>query len=293
MAKKAFLCGINYPGTSHALRGCVNDVMFMADVLKRHFGFKNKEVRLLTDHAATTANIIDRLNWLVEGAQPGDILYFHYSGHGAQMVDTNYDNDVEPDGKDEIICPVDLNWRDKVIRDEDLKAIFDRVPAGVKLTVMLDCCHSGSGMDHSYQYQPLGSGQATNFQLQDVAKEFGPDSPERNRGLDMPADIASRGIGMDLPVRKRAVLSESRDIDETGLLISGCQSNQTSADAYIQRKYQGAATYFLRCALEKYNYDVDHKTIVDFMNDKLSKSGYTQRPELNGSIKLFGEKFLK
>jgi len=291
MTKKALLVGINYPGTSHALNGCVNDVVFMSGILKKHYNFKNKEVRMVTDESATTENILTRLNWLVKDAKAGDILYFHYSGHGAQMIDTKYDDDTEPDGKDEIICPVDLNWRDKVIKDDQLKAVFDKVPDGVSLTVMLDCCHSGSGMDGSHSYQPLGEGQATDFELQSVKDPIlEPNSPEKNRYLPMPADIASRGI--DLPVRERSLSSISKDSESTGLLISGCQSDQTSADAYINRKYQGAATYFLGAALKKYNYDVDHKTIVEFMNNKLSKSGYTQRPELNGTKSLFGQKFL-
>ena len=138
MAKKALLVGINYPGTNHALRGCVNDVVMVSEMLTKEFGFKANEKRMLTDNSATTANILERLEWLVDGAQPGDYLHFHYSGHGSQMIDSRYDEDYEPDGKDEILCPVDLNWRDKVIKDDDLKRIFDKVPEGVHLSVVLD-----------------------------------------------------------------------------------------------------------------------------------------------------------
>ena len=62
MAKKALLVGINYPGTSHALRGCVNDVMMVSEVLTKEFGFKAKEKRMLTDESATTANIMELEN---------------------------------------------------------------------------------------------------------------------------------------------------------------------------------------------------------------------------------------
>lgn len=280
MSRKALLVGINYPGTSHELRGCVNDVMLMSEILTTQFGFRPKEKRMLTDRSATTENILERLDWLVDGAEPGDVLYFHYSGHGSQMIDQRYDDENEPDGKDEIICPIDLNWRDKVIRDDDLKAIFDKVPKGVNLTVVLDCCHSGSGLDHSYQYQPTGVAPA----------DFDPLSPNKSRLLPMPADIENRGMGLDLQPRKRKV--QSRDIDDTGLLISGCQSQQTSADAWIHNKYTGAATYFMAHVLKQHNYDVDYKTLVDQMNMYLAEYGYTQRPELNGSKKLFKGKFL-
>ena len=280
MAKKALLVGINYPGTTHALRGCVNDVMMVSDLLTKHFGFAAKEKRMLTDESATTDAILERLEWLVTGAQPGDILHFHYSGHGSQMIDTKYDSDVEPDGLDEILCPIDLNWRDKVITDDKLKSIFNRVPAGVHLTVVLDCCHSGSGLDHSNQYQPLGPA---------ATREFAADSPNRSRLLPMPADIANRGVGLDLKPRSRAV----RSVDNNAMLISGCQPHQTSADAWIDNKYCGAATYSFIKTMKKYGYNVSYKKMVDEMNKFMKDHNFTQRPELNGNQDAFQKVILK
>lgn len=278
--KRALLVGINYPGTKHQLNGCVNDVMAMSQVLAQHFGFTNpKEKRMLTDRSATTTNILKRLEWLVDGAQPGDALYFHYSGHGSQVINTNYNDDKEPDSLDEIICPIDLNWRDKVIKDDQLKDIFNKVPAGVHLTIVLDCCHSGSGIDSLNSFQPYG-----------IARELeNPISPNKTRLLPMPADIANRGIGLDIKPRKMLVSQNP----ESGLLISGCQSSQTSADAWIHNRYMGAATFFLIENLKKYRWNVDHKKLVVAMNRDLKKHGYAQRPELNGKADLFGTKFLK
>ena len=156
MVQKALIVGINkYPGA--ALQGCVNDALGMEAMVKDHFGFTN--IRLLLDEQATTANIKDGLTWLVQGAQPGDVLLFHYSGHGSQIRDTsNLEN--EPDGLDEIICPIDLDWNTKIITDDYLKWAFDQVPAGVNLTVVLDCCHSGTALDQLNTYQPYGIGEA-------------------------------------------------------------------------------------------------------------------------------------
>lgn len=278
--KKALLVGINYPGTDHQLNGCVNDVMAMSQVLTQYFGFTNpKDKRVITNKSATTTNILQRLEWLVDGAQSGDYLYFHYSGHGSQIIDTSYDDDDEPDGLDEIICPVDLNWRDNVVTDDNLKAIFDKVPVGVHLTVMLDCCHSGSGIDASNVYQPYGA-------VREIVDLI---SPNKSRALAMPPDIANRGFGLEIKPKKRAV---SRN-PEVGLLISGCQSTQTSQDAWIHNRYMGAATFFLIENLKKFRWDVTHKTLVAAMNKDLKKFGYPQRPELDGNAVLFDTKFLK
>lgn len=282
--KKALLVGINYPGTSHALRGCVNDVLLMSDTLTRHYGFKPQHKRVLTDRDATTKNIMDRLEWLVAGAQPGDVLFFHFSGHGSQIIDTNYDADVEPDGKDEIICPIDLDWRTKVIRDEDMRKVFDKLPEGVNLTVVLDCCHSGSGIDSAESYQPFGAAAASNHI--DPVKGL-----NLSRELPMPADIVNRGIGLDLKPRVRGV--KNSEGKEVGLLITGCQSHQTSADSYIGNKFMGAATYFLARNLGLAKYDITYKELVEKMNSELKQFNYTQRPELNGPSDLWDRKFLE
>jgi hypothetical protein len=49
MAKRALLCGCNYPGSSHALNGCVNDVNAMHTMLTTHFGFSPEDITKLID----------------------------------------------------------------------------------------------------------------------------------------------------------------------------------------------------------------------------------------------------
>jgi len=265
MTKKALLVGINYNGTPNQLNGCVNDVMLMNEVLLNKYGFIDpKERRMLVNESATTANIIERLQWLVTDAQPGDVLYFHYSGHGSQIADINGD---EPDGLDEIICPNDLNWRDKIITDDMLKSIFDDVPTGVNLTVTLDCCHSGSGLKEILNPYTLPSS-----------------SPTKSKFVQAPPDIENHSIGLDLEIKPRAVQSSRVSYeDQTGILISGCASNQTSADAWIQKsnRFQGALTYYLIETLADHNYDVKYTILVTDVNTKMLQYGYAQTPELN------------
>jgi hypothetical protein len=44
-----------------------------------------------TDGAPTRHNILESMRWLVYGAQPGDSLFFHYSGHGGSVRDKSGD----------------------------------------------------------------------------------------------------------------------------------------------------------------------------------------------------------
>lgn len=280
---RALLVGINYPGSDHQLRGCVNDVLAMKELIVNNFGFTNSaDVRLLLDNDATTVNIKNHLEWLVGGSSAGDVLFFHFSGHGSQLPDNN-DSDYEVDGLDEIICPVDLDWRQNVIRDDDLKRIFDKVPAGVCLTVILDCCNSGGALDQHNQYQPLGIGEARKIY---EGEEF------ISRYIPMPEylieQVRSRGIRTN---KNRTNLA--RTVQDRGMLITGCQSHQTSADAWIGGKYMGAATYYIIQTLNEAKHDIDYKKLIDDVNNKIADAGYSQRPELNGNPLWFTSKVLR
>ena len=66
MTQRAVCVGINkqtMPGCD--LRGCVNDAAQMRETLLSH-GFKQENIRVLTDERATKQAILERLAWLVK-----------------------------------------------------------------------------------------------------------------------------------------------------------------------------------------------------------------------------------
>src|SRR4051794_11450693 len=126
------------------LHGCVNDVVLVRRVLKRYFAVPNEDVHVLVNARATKANIVDRLQLLIDSARPGDVLVFYFSGHGSQIRDR--DGDELSDALDEVICPYDMDWdTGAYIVDDDLDAIFGRLPDGVLLEAFFDCCFWGAG----------------------------------------------------------------------------------------------------------------------------------------------------
>lgn len=84
------------------------------------------------------------MNWLVQGCQQGDSLVFHYSGHGARLL--NYNGD-ELDGFDETICPLDYESEGIIIDDEINATVVRPLPEGVTLHAIIDACHSGTVLD--------------------------------------------------------------------------------------------------------------------------------------------------
>jgi hypothetical protein len=155
--KKALLVGINYFGTQAELRGCINDVHRMQGLITNMYGFPATPdcMLILTDDQGnpqlkpTRANILRAFQWLAAGAQPGDCLFFHYSGHGAQQEDPSYS---EEDGYDETICPSDFDRAGMIVDDEIFDTLVAMLPPGAKLTAVMDCCHSGTGLDLPYTW---------------------------------------------------------------------------------------------------------------------------------------------
>lgn len=276
--KRALIVGINYPGTSSELRGCVNDANNVELLLKTQYGFT--DVRKLLDAEATTTQIKGSLDWLVDGAKPGDVLVFHYSGHGSQTYDIGGD---EPDKFDEIICPIDIDWIHNVITDDYMKSVFDRVPTGVNLTVVLDSCNSGTGIDQNETIGAVG----TQTPLAAAAAKWAEAS---GRYLPPPVEIQALIHEHCCQPKERSV--QSRDVNSSALLISGCQADQTSADAYINGIWQGAATHAMTTAL-RVDPKLSYRSLITDMNDFMITQQYTQRPQLDGNRLLYDTVFLQ
>ena len=263
---RGLLVGINaYPGNE--LNGCVNDVTDMADFLVSHGGFNESDLRLITDSRATTAAIKDRLKWLVGEAKAGDRIIFHYSGHGAQFPIRDADGKVTR--VDECICPVDFDWtEDHAIRDKEFNELFAAVPQGVIFTWVSDSCFSG-----------------------DLAREFL--QPKRKiKSMPMPADIAWRlRTAETTGVKTTAFEHVLKDFNV--VLTSGCGQRETSSDAEINNRFNGALTYYLLQTLaapdglaRPLEYVVARTRAV------LQQNGYTQHPQLQGSVDLMKKPFL-
>jgi uncharacterized caspase-like protein len=255
--KRALLIGINqYPG--QPLNGCVNDVTDIADYLVSTQGFASSDVRLLTDARATTDAIRDRIKWLVEGAAAADTLLLHYSGHGTLFPVRDAQGNVT--AVHGAICPVDFDWSEPhVIFDSELRDLIDQAPAAVEFIFVSDSCHSGT-----------------------LTRGFRP------RVFIPPPDIAwrlrtARDIGLQ---------PELLQIHDRCGFISGCREDQTSADAYIDNRYNGALTYYLLQSLKAGEDKLALTTLIANVGNRLGQAGYEQQPQLHGPDDIRGRGFL-
>ncbi|KAF9878670.1 hypothetical protein CkaCkLH20_03570 [Colletotrichum karsti] len=149
--KSALLIGINeYTCQGLAdLRGCLSDVATTEKFLTEVAGISN--INKLTsprdpsnDLLPTLDNIVSEFETLARGAQPGDFIYIHYSGHGSRLNTAFRDLKGEHVALDECLVLARSDGMVECLRDVEvaflLKQIADK---GATVTFVLDCCHSG------------------------------------------------------------------------------------------------------------------------------------------------------
>mmetsp|Transcript_21608 Transcript_21608/g.47012 ORF Transcript_21608/g.47012 Transcript_21608/m.47012 type:complete len:690 (-) Transcript_21608:222-2291(-) len=154
---KALIIGINYHRTNAELRGCINDAKNMQTLLQRN-GFPNdgSHMLLLTDeknrgreYQPTVQNIMKAFSWFMKDVRRGDILFFHFSGHGGQVPDKT---GHEVDGYNETIIPLDYQRNGQITDDVLWGGLVYNLPEGARITALMDMCHSGTGLDLPYDY---------------------------------------------------------------------------------------------------------------------------------------------
>jgi len=260
MRKKALIIGINRYRNINPLRGCVNDTTNLRLILKQFAGFSNDDIRMLVDERATKDAIEDRLAWLVKDAEPGDLLVFHYSGHGSQVRDRG-DQDELVDHLDEILCPWDMDWDGTYIDDDYLHKAL-RVPEGVILEAILDCCNSGDSSVEVGMPPPRGAGN---------------DPPDRApRFAQPPADIVSRHEGDGLSQNK---LLERLPANRLAMW-SACADSQTAADALIDAVPNGAFTFYFCKHLRESQGAITRAELLARVKASLREDDFSQVPEL-------------
>jgi metacaspase-1 len=283
MKKKACLIGINDyapvgPGGPD-LRGCVNDVRDVAHTLNA-LGIVPAvpaSMRIVTDARATRAVILDGLKWLITGVKKGDVLVFYYSGHGSQVADVGGE---EIDMRDETICPHDYATAG-MIKDDDFRALLAGLPAGVNMDIILDSCHSGTGTREIAALSTVPEEQTVTYRYIEPPIDWGyfldanPSLPVR--GLFKPEG----GKGM-----RAAVIVPGLN----HVLWAGCRDNQTSAEAPIGGVVRGAFTYCFCLALRRAGVLVTRRRLDALVSADLSRMGYSQVPQLEGTNVSLGER---
>lgn len=240
--KLALLVGINrYPLGISPLRGCVTDVEMQRELLVHRFGFNPQDILTLTDENATRENLLTAFeSHLIDQAQPGDIVVFHFSGHGALVRDPD-PIPLAPDpryqnvqGYNGTMVPYDgrLDLQATEVNDIMGKTLFLLMSAlkTDQVTVMLDSCHSGGGTRGDIRFRALES-------------RFGEGYPDPSEQELMTQETWMSRLDLSPAELKRR---RTQGIAK-GVAVGSAQANQLAADASFGRGagrfFAGAFTY--------------------------------------------------
>ncbi|SEI52122.1 Caspase domain-containing protein [Arthrobacter sp. yr096] len=265
MSKAALCVGINkfkYLPQSSWLNGCVNDAEDLAALLEEKYGFDASNITVLRDAKASKKSVMAELGKLLDAAITGTAthLVFTFSSHGTQVPDTSGD---ESDSLDEAFACYDINnsgdaWDpDTVISDDELAALFARLPKGVLMDVVLDTCHSGTGL----------------------------------KSLDLLPGRRPRFL--PAPTPRAVIANESKDTRSlrdmvrtaklsTPVLMAACRSDQTAADALIDGRYNGAFTHHFVKTVQD-DGTAGRAEVLKLVSKGLKTGGFDQIAQLEGT----------
>lgn len=177
------------------LRGTVNDATTMRDNLVARGGWTQANATLLTDEAATEDAVRSAMAGFAARAKAGDTFVYQHSSHG-----------LGPESEDDTDADIALGLYDNLYSAEDFAEDLAAFPAGAKVVVLIDACHSAGMFKH-------GSRTATRSAAFDIAARVSAimdarRAARRARGEDVSRSLSSEEIGW---VTAADIYESSRD----------------------------------------------------------------------------------
>jgi hypothetical protein len=247
--KFALLVGINqYPNGINSLRGCLTDVELQWELLVHRFGFSPKDILVVAERKLaftdneplkpTRQNILDAFeNHLIKNAKPGDVVVFHFSGHGSLVLD-NAPNplfkDDQGQGINGTLVPFDRipanSSSDNQVSDIMGRSLFllMRAVNTDNITVVLDSCHSGGGTRGNLEIRAIPS------RLSGGTAAPSPDEVEYQRRWIKDLKLSDRELDA---LRNQGIAK--------GVALGSARYDQSAADATFSGFHAGAFTYLL------------------------------------------------
>jgi hypothetical protein len=232
--KLALLVGINKYPPEQDLRGCVNDVELQRHLLIHRFGFNPKDIYTLIDEKATRQGILEAFEeHLIKQAKPGDVVVYHYSGHGSLVRDPDpiiVSSSRDKSGLNGTFVPIDSELPSSqggVVQDIMGHTLFLLMSAlkSENVTAVLDSCYSG-GATRKFKVRARDN-KGKNIQISPDEKSY------QEQWLSK------------LKLSRQQFVEAYRRGVAKGVVLAATDPNQTAADAQINGFYAGIFTYKL------------------------------------------------
>ncbi len=308
--RRALLVGINnYPDPANRLEGCLNDVFLMSSVLQE-CGFQAEDIRVVFDERATAAGILERLHWLLDGTASGDIRFFFYSGHGAQLPSYGVNGRIQR--VDSCLVPYDFAWTyETAITDDRLINLYSQLPYDAHFMMVLDSCYSGGITRGSLRVRGLVPPDDIRHQMlrwnpKDqmwVSRDSPPAEADADRSKKERAFVRSSvkmhslGRAASLRTQPQGRYEATRDaLNHKGpyqpMVYESCGEKEYATEYQHGVTSYGAFTYAMAAILRRHKVKGERITfsqLVKETGDVLTELHYQQHPVLAGPRDLLNE----
>ncbi len=256
----ALLVGIDeYVNPIPPLNGCVNDITAVKEYLQGRVATDgyHLNVRTLLNAEATRQAIIDGFQQHLSQATSEDVAFFYYAGHGSQENSPEEFWALEPDRMDETIVCYDSRqpgvWD---LADKELTHLIAEVSAkNPHMTVIMDCCHSGSG---------------TRDLEESVRK-----APIDNRRRPLESFLLSQQTSRSL---------ESSKLNSKYISFSACLDSELAKEYNGDGQQRGVFSYFLLDTLKKANGSLTYRDLFKHTKALVSSKVTAQSPQMEATI---------
>ena len=281
----ALLVGINeYDRRSlvPSLSGCTNDAKAMKTYLEARVASHKTQLhtKMLLDEQATRQAVIDGFRAHLKQANEGDTVLFYYAGHGSQNRAPQEFWPVMPSQLNETLVCHDSRLPDSWdIADKELSKLIAEVgQQNPHITIVLDCCHSGSG---------TRSDQNSVFAKRKTAID------ERDR----PASSFLISV-QELKQTEKAIAEKSapaiaRSLDSTSsgwhlpqgrhVLMAACRDSEEASEYRAHGQPCGAFSHFLLDTLQKTNSRLTYRDLFNATSAKTQANVSAQAPQIEAS----------
>jgi pimeloyl-ACP methyl ester carboxylesterase len=267
------LVGIDkYPTSVNPLRGCVNDIHHVERLLRARVGTQGDRLDLLklTDTQATRDAIIAGFRTHLGKAREGDVVLFYYSGHGSQAPSPPEFWHLEPDHLDETLVCWDSRLPGKFdLADKELAQLIKEVAdKGPHVTVILDCCHSGSGTRASGDEEVRIRRVPTDDRVRPLETFL--------LTLEQAETLAPTGRG-DQPSGWYS-LPQGRHV-----VLAACSAEEEAKELPLGGESRGAFSYYLLDTLQSTNANPTYRDVFKRVNALVRARVALQSPQMEAT----------
>lgn len=267
-----------------SLQGCVRDINLVDDFLKQTLQPPPKQIyKLLSpnpDNAAllglsaaeepnslpTYANIVNAFKQITDQAQPKDLIYIHYSGHGGRAL-TLFEELKGAGQNDEGIVPMDIGEQDgQYLRDVELATLLKRMTdKELVVTIILDSCHSGGATRGDCDIRGSNETDTTNRSQRSLVASYD--------------ELVSNWKALTDSGSSSSWVPESRDY----VLLAACRPTEYAYEYAVNGKDRhGALTYWMIDTLKSGVTGLTYKSLHDRIGAKIQSKFPSQLPMLLG-----------